>query len=184
LVQDIRAIWEQVRDGRPEAWRALVRIYAGLVHSVALRTGLSPHDAEDCAQQTWIALYRRRLSIKDPKSLPSWLIRTTHRRAVRMARRYAQFTELEASEQMQDPARLPDKLLEQWELEAHLEFALGQLDRRCERLLRSLFLSEAVPSYRELARLLGVKSNSFGPLRSRCLHQLRQILEKMGYAPD
>ena len=33
------------------------------------------------------AQHDKRQSIKDPKSLPAWLIRTAHREAVRMAKR-------------------------------------------------------------------------------------------------
>lgn len=179
---DIRTIWTQVQAGNPEAWQTLVRIYAALVHTIALRAGLTSHDAEDCAQQTWITLYRKRRTIRDPAALPAWLMRTTHRRALRLARRYARYSDVDTAERPGRSDTLPDKVLEQLELETHMEFALSQLDPRCERLLRSLFLAEPRKSYRELAAALGVRPNSFGALRSRCLRQLKQILEKIGYS--
>ena len=130
MTSNIHSIWEQVQDSQPEAWQTLVRIYGGLVHTVALRAGLADHDAEDCAQQTWIALYRKRHTIRDPAALPAWLMRTTQRKATRMARRYARYTDLDSPDQLEDPGGLPDTLLEQLELEAHMEFGLSQLDGR------------------------------------------------------
>lgn len=184
LTNDLRAIWSEVQEGNPDAWRTIVQLYGALVHTVALRTGLTDPDAEDCAQQTWIALYRARHTVRDPKALPAWLMRTTRRKALRMAKRYARYTDLDASDQLQDTGLSPDKLLEQLELEAHMEFALSQLDPRCQRVLRSLFLTEPRKSYHELAAALGIRPNSFGPLRARCLQQLKEILEKIGYSSD
>jgi RNA polymerase sigma factor (sigma-70 family) len=182
--KDIQAIWRGVQAEDPDAWRRLVRLYAGLVNSVARRAGLSVPDAEDCAQQTWLALYRRRRAIKDPVALPLWLMRTTQRRAVQMARRLAHETTLEKFEEVRDPQLPADEALSKLEAERYLRRALRKLDPRCRRLINSLFLSERRKSYQEIARVLGVKPNSFGPLRSRCLAQLRAVLKNMGYDSD
>ena len=70
------------------------------------------------------------------------------------------------------------------ERRAVLDLALDQLDPRCAKLLRALFLSDESQSYAEIAKSLGVTANAFGPLRSRCLKRLRKILEEMGYPLD
>jgi len=183
-MNDIHRIWELVRQGDPAAWRQLVRLYAGLVHTVALRVGLSAADAEDCAQHTWISLYRRRHAIKDPVALPAWLIRTTHRQAVAMARRLVSRTDIDEAADVADPAALPDEVVTQLQNQALIAAALEYLDTRCRRLLAALFLSPKEKSYREIARLIGVKPNSLGPLRERCLARLRKILAKMGFQWD
>ncbi|MFW9817841.1 MAG: RNA polymerase sigma factor, partial [Candidatus Thorarchaeota archaeon] len=76
MIQNIHDIWRRVVIGDAVAWRELVETFAGLVYGVARRVGLSVPDAEDCAQQTWLTLYRKKDTIKDPQSLPAWLIRT------------------------------------------------------------------------------------------------------------
>jgi len=184
LSEDIHAIWDGVKAGDADAWRRLVRMYAGLVHGVALRAGLSTADAEDCAQHTWLSLYRRRRAIVDPVALPAWLIRTAHRQAVALSRRRGHQTTDLLVDSTEDGAALPDAQLEAKELEAHLEAALRLLRPRCRQLLTSLYLTGKSKSYRDLARDLKVRPNSLGPLRSRCLKQLADILKKKGYSKN
>lgn len=184
MTQNIPDIWKRVCQGDATAWRELVETYAGLVNNVARRVGLSIPDAEDCAQQTWLTLYRRRLSIKDPQGLPAWLIRTTHRQAVHMAKRLNYQTDLLRDESISDHRSLPDELVQQLEHQAILEKGMDQLDARCRQLLTALFLEEDEVSYRRMASVLGLKPNSVGSMRIRCLRKLANILRKMGYTRD
>jgi RNA polymerase sigma factor (sigma-70 family) len=180
----IHDIWEGVIDSDPRAWRLLVEQFAGLVQAVALQVGLSGGDAEDCAQQTWIALYRNRRAIRDPKTLPAWLIKTTRRRAVKMIKRLVRESSMAPE---LDPALdrpLPDQEVLALERQVILDNALRQLDPRCRKVLSELFLSPESKSYDEIARSLGLAANTLGPLRSRCLKKLQGVLKKMGYALD
>jgi len=93
-VRTIIDIWQGVLQGDPPSWRTIVERYEALVFTVARRAGLTRADAEDCAQHTWLSLYRTRHTIKDPVALPAWLIRTTHRRALRMAKQQARLNPL------------------------------------------------------------------------------------------
>lgn len=184
MTQNINDIWKHVCLGDANAWRELVETYSGLVNSVARRVGLSIPDAEDCAQQTWLTLYRKRQSIKDPQSLPAWLIRTTHRQAVHMAQRLNYQTDLVDHESISDHRSLPDELVQQLEHQAILEKGMEQLDERCRQLLTALFLEEDELSYSRMASVLGLKPNSIGSMRTRCLKKLENILKNMGYARD
>jgi RNA polymerase sigma factor (sigma-70 family) len=181
VTKNLPQIWEQVRSGDTLAWRRIVSLYAGLVYTVARRVGLDRADAEDCAQQTWLTLYQKRKTIKDPQALPAWLIRTTHRNAVTLARRVVAAVELADIGSPEDPALLPDDEIIRIERQAILAVALKKLDQRCRNLVSALFLSGQKISYKKLAASLGVNLNSFGALRSRCLVQLKKTLEKMGY---
>jgi RNA polymerase sigma factor (sigma-70 family) len=184
LTQNIHDIWKQVCRGDAAAWRELVETYAGLVNSVARRVGLSIPDAEDCTQQIWLTLYRKRESIKDPQSLPAWLIRTTHRQAVHLAQRMSPRTDLAGSDAGLDSQSLPDELVQRLEHQAILEKGMEQLDARCRQLLTALFLAGDEVSYRRMASVLGLKPNSVGSMRTRCLKKLENILKKMGYSGD
>jgi RNA polymerase sigma factor (sigma-70 family) len=179
-VWTLNDIWRGVLSGSPACWRELVDRYEALVMTVARRTGLSRSDAQDCAQHVWMSLYRTRQSIKDPVALPAWLIRSTHRRAIRLAQKLARDGALN-EDRVEAAARLPEDEVLALEWQAHLEAAMQKLDDRCRRMLTALFFSSEQKSYADIARELSIPPNSFGPTRSRCLAKLRKILEEMGY---
>lgn len=174
-------LWDKVRKGDQDAWARLVNRYAGLVNTVARRVGLSTFDAEDCAQNTWLALYRNRKVIKDPSRLPAWLIMTTKRYAIRMLDRQYRQSSLSQHVEPESVEAPPDEELLRLERQDILHYAIGQLDERCQRLLHALFLSPDNPSYSGIAKTLQISPNAMGPLRSRCLKRLRKILDQMEY---
>jgi RNA polymerase sigma factor (sigma-70 family) len=182
--QPIDEIWNEVVQGDHDAWQAVLRIYAPLVHTVARRIGLSDIDTEDCAQHTWMALYRNRRTIRDPARLPYWLIQTTRRQAMRMSQRSARDSLLQPYPEPSAAVDLPDEEILRLERQAILEAGLSRLSAQCSRLLRALFLSPENRSYRDIAKDLGLSPNTMGPLRSRCLKKLRRILDDMGFCRD
>lgn len=184
MTDDLHKIWKRVLEGDAAAWRRLVGRYAALVNSVALRVGLSTPDAEDCAQHTWLTLYRHRRRIRDPQSLPAWLIRTTHRQAVQMSKRLTYRGTSDPSERTADPAARPDEEIQQLEQEVMLARAVELLDPRCRKLITALYLDNDEISYRKLARRLGLAPNSIGSLRSRCLIKLKAIIKDLGFEAD
>lgn len=184
MAKDIKQIWRRVLAGDVHAWGELVRLYAALVNTVARRVGLSSLDAEDCAQHTWLSLYRNRKVIKDPTALPAWLIRTTHRQAVYIYKKRKRTSEAEADRVIEPTLTLPDDEVHRLEQQAIIELALSKIDGRCRKLLEQLFFAPDEKSYQEIARELGVAPNTMGPLRSRCLNRLRKILDEMGFEWD
>jgi RNA polymerase sigma factor (sigma-70 family) len=171
-------IWNRVKDGDKSAWSEIVARYANLVFTVARRVGLTTYDAEDCAQHTWLALYRHRNAIRDPRRLPAWLILTTRREAIRMIQRQRRAGSLALESTEETAVALPDEELMRLEQLDALEHALSKLDPRCRTLLRALFFSEESLSYNDIAVSLGLAPNSMGPIRSRCLKRLKRILEE------
>lgn len=184
MTEDIHILWQQVVDDNRAAWAEIVRRYARLVMTVALRAGLDRADAEDCGQQVWLALYRTRASLRDPVRLPAWLIQSTRRRAIRMRQQQSSRQQVEGASPENEPMRLPDEEVLQLERLAILDIALSRLEPRCRDLLRTLFLAPQTLSYSEIARRLELSPNALGPLRSRCLKRLRKILDDLGYPVD
>lgn len=181
MYTSITEVWLRVVEGDRDAWADLVVRFSPLIYSVARRVGLDKYDAEDCAQHTWMALYRYRKSLRDPRGLPAWLIRTTHRQAVILVKRQARRIDLAADAQEMTPEKLTGSEIEQIEWRAALESAIKQLDPRCRRLINDLFYSSEDTTYKTMANSMGMSANAFGPFRSRCLKRLRKILKKMGY---
>lgn len=180
-MRHIEDIWARVLGGDPSAWEELVLKYAALVYSVARRTGLRQAEAEDCAQQTWMALYTGRHTIRDPLHLPAWLTSTARRKAMRTRRRQLKADELHKSTDAPAEVSQPDEAIMAMQRIAQLDLAMEQLDDKCQRVLTEIFLAPEDLSYRDLALRLGMPENSLGPTRMRCLKKLRKILERMGY---
>jgi RNA polymerase sigma factor (sigma-70 family) len=173
-------LWESIRAGDEVAWRQLVQRYKALVYSVCTYTGLSLNEAADVFQDTWLQLFRHLSSVQDPSRLSSWLITTTRREAVRVRKRNARFTG-SVDADTPDQSDLPDEHLEQLELQAHLEIALGEIDLPCRKILHEFFFASEEHSYDEIAKALGYSPNTLGAKRRRCLERLKGILAGIGY---
>ncbi len=173
----ITEIWSRVLNGDADAWEELVSEYTTLVYSVARKRGLNQVDAEDCTQQTWMALYTQRDTIKDADKLPNWLASTAFRRAMRIHRsRYTREKIAQNSTVGESPIT-PDMHLSLIERRKILKEAFEKLDERCSVLLHSLFFALEDKSYVKLAKKLRIPLNSLGPTRKRCLEKLRKLLK-------
>ncbi|MFC5727761.1 MULTISPECIES: RNA polymerase sigma factor [Nocardioides] len=154
----------------PEAWDLLVGRYERLVYSVALRNGLSPEDAADVTQGTFVTLIDSLDRIRDEDRLASWLMTVTRRQSWRVRNLSRRHVELESiPEATEDP-------LADWDTVVTLHDALGQLGGTCRDLLQALYFEAESPSYAEIADRFGRSIGGIGPLRGRCLEKLRDIL--------
>ncbi len=179
-------LWQKILEGDAKSWEQLVRRYQALVYTVCNNAGLSEMDAADCFQYTWMTLYKNRRKMKNPEKISAWLVTTTKREALRL-RHLADRTDdcmsdrmhsgqHEIKEEFISPNPLQDEELEVLERQAILEVALKQLDRRCREIMEIFFFAPENYTYEEIAKKLGVSSNSVGPLRRRCLEKLKKIL--------
>ena len=180
MPSDLNDIWTRVLNGDSGAWEELVDLFATLVYSTARRYGLDDHDAEDCAQQTWMALYASRHKLRDWEKLPGWLAGTAYRRAMRILRKQASNRRVEGKAPPTEMPLSPDEHLMLLQRRALLDRALAQLDERCRELLTALFFAPEEQSYRDIAQRFHIPINSIGPVRQRCLARLREILKGMG----
>ncbi len=171
--------------GEQAAWDALVERYQRLVYSIPLRYGLPVADADDIFQAVFLKLLNKLETLRDRSKLASWLITTTQREVWRLARqrkRAINLDEPEDEEYVSMPGGLgsPHGEVERWEQQQFLRQALQQISDRCQQLLRMLFYEEPKPSYDDIADRLGIAKGSVGPIRARCLQQLRKAWRKIG----
>ena len=76
--------------GDDESWRAFADTYGRLIHTVALRSGLSDADAQEVVQEVLLAVARRMPEFKcDPAagSFKSWLLTLTRWRIIDQVRK-------------------------------------------------------------------------------------------------
>jgi RNA polymerase sigma factor (sigma-70 family) len=165
----------RARTGDKQAWDALVERYAPLVWSICRRYRLGAADAADAGQSVWLHLVEQLGNLRDPAALPGWLATTTQRecaRVLRAAHGPRAALALDAENIGDDQAENAEQELLAAERHAALREAFTSLPPRYQRLLTLLIHDPPVP-YAQISTTLGVPVGSIGPLRSRCLQQLR-----------
>ncbi|MFI5954568.1 RNA polymerase sigma factor [Cryptosporangium sp. NPDC051539] len=169
--------------GDERAWGALVDRYAPLLWSVCRRYELTSADADDVAQVVWLRLLEHLPTLRSPAALPGWLLTTTRRECVRLAR-IAQGRATAERPLLVDvvpDGRGPaaDEALLRAERNDALRAAFAQLGERCRELL-ALLLRDPRPPYAQISKDLGIPIGSIGPHRVRCLAALRRTPEVAG----
>jgi RNA polymerase sigma factor (sigma-70 family) len=167
-------------DGDEAAWGAIVERFAGLVWAIARAHRLSPAEAADVAQTTWLRLVEHLDRIKDPERLGAWLATTARRECLRHIR--LQGRELPTGEDALFEAPWEDRVehrLITRERDAALRRGFARISERCQTLLRLLAATDPL-SYEEIAAALDMPIGAIGPTRSRCLDQLRRTPELAG----
>jgi len=163
------------RDGNEAAWSALIERYAPLILSIPRRYGLRAAEAEDVFAEVCLALVRSLASVRDPKALPQWLIRTTTRATWELSRKSKRVPPEDLPPLT--GAAPPDAFVTLLEEEQMVRDALASIGERCRELLELFYFAASTPSYDEVAVALGVPRGSLGPTRRRCLDRMRQELE-------
>ena len=161
--------------GDDRAWSELIDRHARLVYSIPARHGLSRDDCDDVFQSVWGLTVKHLHTLRDARTLPSWLITTTQRetwRVIRKSGRSAESEQAEAEAALGSHAEL--ELIEQRQ---QLREALQRLDTPCRTLLETLFRSDR-PSYDVVAEQLSMPRGSIGPRRARCLQRLAALAEE------
>lgn len=173
--------WHKIASGDAAAWENIVRKYQSLVYTVALRSGLSRADAADCFQHTWLALWENRQRIANPSRISAWLTTTAKREALRLLRLRTLNGQQRVGDHHVDGNPLPDEEILSLERLAHLEIGMQQLGPQCRKLMELMFFEPEETTYKEIAEKLGVAVNSLGPLRKRCMENLKKILIRNGF---
>ena len=78
-------------EGDQQAWDALVDRFAGLVWAIARAHRLSPADAADVSQTTWLRLVEHLGRIRDPERVGAWLAATARHECLRVIRHAGRF---------------------------------------------------------------------------------------------
>jgi len=170
----------RARRGDRDAWHELVARHAALVWAVTRAHRLAGADAADASQNTWIALAEHLPRLRNPDRVAGWLATTARRECLRIVlqgRREVPLPDVEPPGASQEPALLRtvrDRLL--WQ-------AFDALPHRCRQLLGLLAHAPEL-TYVQLSRALGIKVNSIGRTRRRCLDELRRTLVNLGGGPE
>ncbi|MHC4960241.1 MAG: RNA polymerase sigma factor [Planctomycetota bacterium] len=171
---DDRALVLAIRAGRTELFAELVRRHAPAVFRIvraAIRHGA---DAEDVAQETFLAAYRALDRLRDPRRFRALLVTIASRKVVDHLRRNktrARFVEL-SEEPPATPAPIEGEAAELW---AKVEGVVARLDPS-SRLIFALRHHEGL-SCVQIARQLDLKDGTVYSRISRMHAEIRRVLE-------
>jgi len=173
----IAGLVNAAKEGSDDALGQIVTELSPLLWQVARAAGLSSGDAEDVLQTVWLRLLSHLGGIRSPSALTAWLVVTTKREAWRV--RAAGRRQLPADQDwlagLPDPGPGSEEQVIVDDDRRALWTAIGQLDRRCQELLRIIAFVPH-PDYAAVAAELGMPLGSIGPTRGRCLAKLRAVL--------
>ena len=185
MMDELRAI-ARAKRGDPEAFAFLVESYETSVYRLALRMCGNAHDAEEVAQEAFVAAWKGMPSFRGESKFSSWLYQLTSNAAIdflRREKRHRAATPLDDEVDLAAPGT-PQQAAEEAELQQALQQALDALtpEHRQIFLLRQM----RQMSYEEIGRLLGLESGTVKSRLSRAKKQLRQILLEKGnlFAPS
>jgi RNA polymerase sigma factor (sigma-70 family) len=164
------------------AWERMVDAYGRLIWAIARNHRLSPGDAADVSQTTWLRLMENMGRLTEPGRVGAWLATTARRECLRIQaknRRTSPVSDEAIIELMQFRGAATidelDKALLAAERSAAVRRAISTLPPHCQEMLRLMML-DPVPSYEEIAAAIGRPVGSLGPSRKRCLEKLRALL--------
>ncbi|MFQ5751844.1 MAG: RNA polymerase sigma factor [bacterium] len=183
-VDDDAILVERALAGERKAFDILTRRHLQYCYRIARRFGLSPEDAADIVQDTFLAAFRGLPTFNFRYKFSTWLTRihlnrlSNFRRGLRRAKRFFWRPQDEPlkSEFFEDTKSLtPENELEKSELQKLLLQAISKLPER-QRLVFILFEMEEFKT-KEIADLLDIPE---GTVTSR-LHHARLALRKQLY---
>ncbi|MCP4660066.1 MAG: RNA polymerase sigma factor [bacterium] len=177
-------ILDAARNDRPGGFDALVERYGRRLFAFGMRMCGHREDAEDVFQETLLQAYKGLDSLREPGAVRTWLFRVVANQCLMKRRKDPPEREVSLDElkppgwERGEPEQIPDwsalatKAVEQAELRATLERAVGELPKqlRVVLLLRDL---EGL-STRETAEVLGLGSST---VKMR-LHRARLALRR------
>ena len=166
--------------GDEGAWREIVGQYQRLVHATIRSFRVTPGDAEDLFQETFLRLYRHAAGLRDSRALTRWLIVTARNLCLdHVARLRARPQEWLDEESLAVEPRPLTEMIHLERAQAVRE-AIQEMPERCRELLWLLYFQQESPDYEAASRAFNMPLGSVGPTRIRCLEHLLRQLRRRG----
>ena len=172
----------RARKGDREAFEWVVRKYVPLVGSVAYSVTGDKHVAEDVVQETFHKAFLRIGSLRDPKSIGSWLYGIARTTAVDWVRKHkgskAVAADIEHAALASDGEAGPGDVASQHEERRIVHDALFELPEKYREVLVLKHMRDE--SYADIARILGTSVPAVESLLFRARAALRDVLRRKG----
>lgn len=183
---DEKTAVHKAQKGDQAAFAWLVEAYQGPVYRLALRMGLSPADAEEAAQNAFLAAWRGLPSFRGEAKFSTWLYRLASNAAVDVLRREKKYENQWDIEDLQRPdaAPSPQEQLERQDTQQAVRAAMAALSAEFRQVLVLRYLQEM--SYQEIAQALALPEGTVKSRINRAKGQLKALLAESGnlFGPD
>ena len=167
-------------EGDREAFKRLFEHFAPRIKGLMLKAGCSPDDAEEIAQNTMIAVWRKAKQF-DPATAgaPAWIFTIARNLRIDSFRRRVRTERLQTGAEPPDEpdqAETADVLISRGQDAARIASAIRQLSAEQSMVVRLSFIEER--PHPEIASTLGIP---LGTVKSRirlAMNRLRDILDE------
>lgn len=179
-MKDQENIIARARRGDAGAFEQLVETYRDQVYRIALRMCGNAADADETAQEAFLAAWRGLPNFRGDSRFSTWLYQLTTHAAIDLMRREKRqiaaedITEVSAP----DPAPGPQQQAERRETQEAVRDAILQLTPEYRQIVVLRFLEDL--SYEEIGAALKLPSGTVKSRLNRAKAQLKDILSKSG----
>lgn len=169
-------LFAAARAGDKNAWPELIRRYEGLIKAVISHFSMNAADSADAVQNTWLRLFERAETVRDPAKVGSWLATTARRECLAIVRRRGvESPRATADVDRPSPDPTPEAAAIAAEMSVRVHAAADALSGRPRALINALYYRPD-SSYAEVGRITGMPIGSIGPTHIRTLRTLRRTL--------
>ena len=186
MIFDELNIVHKAQKGDAAAFGQLVDAYQGPVYRLALHMGLSPADAEEAAQEAFIAAWKGLPRFRGDSRFSTWLYQLATHAAIDLMRRekkYQNSADIEDTV-LVDSGESPQETVERQEKQKAVQGALQSLSPQAREIL--LLRYQAELGYEEIGAVLGLPNGTVKSRINRAKAQLKEALLKQGnfFGPD
>ena len=172
-------------SGDLHAFEELVNRHKMSVYRLARSITGNHDDADDAAQETFIRVHRSLSSFDTDRSFKAWIRRITFNTSLNVLRGTSNRKKpivVSHTEHVADLSPNPEQVVETRDTGSHLHEAIESLTAE----LRATFILRANEemSYREIARITGVKIGTVMSRLSRARERIQNAMESAGELPQ
>ena len=170
----------RARGGDREAFGALVEQYRDNVYRLAYRMCGNAYDADEAAQEAFVAAWRALPNFRGDAKFSTWLYRLTTNAAIDVMRREKRHQTVGNGEMVDlaDDADSPQETVERTEQQEAVQKALATLSEEYREVLLLRYMEEL--DYAEIAEVLQLPSGTVKSRINRAKAALKTALLKSG----
>ena len=170
----------RARGGDREAFGALVEQYRDNVYRLAYRMCGNAYDADEAAQEAFVAAWRALSNFRGDAKFSTWLYRLTTNAAIDVMRREKRHQTVGDGEMVDvaDDADSPQETVERTEQQEAVQKALSTLSEEYREVLLLRYMEEL--DYAEIAEVLQLPSGTVKSRINRAKAALKTALLKSG----
>ena len=170
----------RARGGDREAFGALVEQYRDNVYRLAYRMCGNAYDADEAAQEAFVAAWRALPNFRGDAKFSTWLYRLTTNAAIDVMRREKRHQTVGDGEMIEvaDDADSPQETVERTEQQEAVQKALATLSEEYREVLLLRYMEEL--DYAEIAEVLQLPSGTVKSRINRAKAALKTALLKSG----